>query len=153
MRIKIKSLLRILIYTGRDMLIGLLLGYSAMIWLHKLNPRFPGIGLIAILGILAGVLKGLAKALLLSKLDAMAHNEFRKSYPKYKIMGLWFTILIGVLVYSYGLNFARWFNDPLSLINGNGIINISFGWWIIIIAAFFVTGLASHILEPPRPNK
>lgn len=153
MRLKIRFLLRILIYTGRDMLVGLLLGYSAMVLLHRINPRISGIGLIAVLGILAGVLKGLAKSFLLSKLDVLAHDEFRKSYPKHKILALWFTLLIGALIYSYGLNITRWFNDPFNLIFKNGIIDITLSWWIIIYTAVFTVGLISHFINPPRPNK
>lgn len=154
MRPKIQGLIRVLVFTGRDMLIGFILGFSTMILLHKLNPRFPGIGLLAFLGLLAGFMKGLAKALLLAKLDVIAHDEFRKSYPKYKILGLWFVVLIGILTYSYGFNFIRWFTGPMDIISENIFLkNVAAGWWIALIITVFVTGLASHVLEPPKPNK
>lgn len=147
---KTQSLLRILVFTGRDMLIGFLLGFSAMVLLYKLNPRFPGAGFLVLLGLLTGIVKGLAKGFLLSKLDALAHGEFRKTYPKFKILALWFTVLIVILIYSYGFNLARWFTGPLEIITEKSlIINMAGPWWVALSVAVLVTGLVSHYVEPP----
>jgi len=153
MRPKMQALLRVLIYTGRDMLIGFILGFAAMILLNKTNPRLPGIGLLTILGLIAGVFKGLAKALILNKLDALAHDEFKKSYPKYKILGLWFAALTGVLLYSYGFDPAGWFTGPLHIMERSGFLNNNaFFWWAVMISIIFAAGLFSHYIEPPRPT-
>lgn len=150
---KLQSLQRIMIFTGRDMLIGFLLGFAAMLVLYKVNPRITGIGLLALLGLKMGLLKGLAKAILLGKLDALAHDELRKNYPKYKILSLWFIVLIGALVYSYGFDIAGWFTGPLSILANNRILNdIPVFLWGVFITAVFILGLASHYFEPTRPN-
>lgn len=150
----IKGFVRILIYTGRDMLTGFILGFSGMILLYKLNPRIPGIGMLAFFGLLAGIMKGFAKAVLLAKFDIITHDELRKSYPKFKIMGLWFAVLIVILIYSYGFKFGLWFTGPMSIISASFFLkNIAAGWLMTMIALVFAVGLASHIFEPPRPNK
>lgn len=151
MRPKLKLLVRILNFTGRDMLIGFILGFSFMILLHKINPRIHGIGLLAILGLIGGVLKGLSKALLLGKLDSIADEEYKKSYPKFKILGLWFFMLVVILIYSYGFNVADWFTDPLAILRDAEILkNVATGWWVVYIFLIFATGLACHYFEPPK---
>jgi hypothetical protein len=143
-------MLRILVFTGRDMLIGFLLGLSVMILIYKLNPRFPGAGFLVLLGLLTGIVKGLAKGFLLSKLDTLAHGEFRRTYPKFKILGLWFIVLFIVLIYSYGFNLARWFIGPLEIMTEKSlIINMAGPWWVVLSIAVLIAGLVSHFTEPP----
>ncbi len=147
-----RFVLRGLFLTYREIFAGLMLGISALFILIKLSPEQPvNVGLLVIFGAGAGVVKGLAKFILVEVINKVSPADYKDNYPKYKMLGLWsFFFIVGGLA-NYGVAINRWFSEPARFISESAVLghpdlNLS----LVLIVALFITGVISFLLDPPN---
>lgn len=147
---------RAIIVIARDMLIGFILGIGSTVLLYKINPNvFRVASLLIPVGIIAGVLKGLAKHIFLSVFSAIPSKGYRYNYPKYKLLFLWVTLLLGILIFAFGFHFKLWVSEPLRLIMVNPLLApLSYDVWVGLLFFISLSGILAYLYEPPiNPNE
>lgn len=133
---KLKALLQVSVVIARDMLIGMIFGLTAAILLAKINPHTENIAVLLVpTGIIAGILKGFTKYLILKMVSSLPTKGYRFIYPKYRLLFLWLALLLGAWLYAYGFNVSTRF---AALHN-----------WTTLILVVSVIGIASYLFEPP----
>jgi len=151
---KLQVLLRVSVIVGRDMLIGMIFGLTAAILLAKINPHTENyVTILVPIGIIAGILKGFTKFLILNIFSSLPTKGYRFNYPKYKLLFLWLGLFLGALLYSYGFHVSKWFVSLHKILFENTIIRYSgTNFWIIMVITVLVTGVVSYLYEPPYNN-
>lgn len=151
---KLPGLLHFLVMIARDMLIGMIFGLTAAILLVKIYPHTANfVALLIPIGIIAGTLKGFTKFLVIKIFSSLPTKGYRFNYPKYKLLFLWLGLLIGTLLYTYGLNISKWFAAPHKMFLENKIIGYAgTDSWTILMITVAVIGTVSYLYEPPYNN-
>lgn len=140
-----------LIIVLRDMFTGYIMGICSALLLFKINPGlYKTVALLIFAGVAAGISKGMAKFIFMNYSGALPSKGYRYNYPKYKMLAIWLVILLGTLLYVFGLRVDKWFSETVRLLE----VNIFFGdvdsrLWFALLALITVTGLASYFYEPP----
>jgi hypothetical protein len=152
---KLQALLQVLVIIARDMFIGLIFGLTAAVLMVKLNPHSENIAALLVpTGIIAGILKGFSKFLILKIYSSLPTKGYRFNYPKYKLLFLWLGLLLGTLLYAYGLDVSKWFAAPHKMLLENKILGYAGqDFWTILIITFAVIGTVSYLYEPPYNNE
>lgn len=149
---KLQALLQVLVITARDMFIGLIFGLTAAVLLVKINPHNENIAALLVpTGIMAGIVKGFSKFLILKIFSSLPTKGYRFNYPKYKLLFLWLGLLLGTLMYTYGLNVSKWITAPHKMLLENKIFG--YGGWNILLITVAVVGTISYLYEPPYNNE
>lgn len=151
MKNKLHGLLRALVVISRDMFIGLILGFVAAILLAKTNPHTQKfVSLLIPAGIIAGVLKGFTKYIIINIFSVLPTKGYRFNYPKYKLLFIWLALLVGTLGYVYGADFSQWLAAPLELYHENTVFSFAGpDTWSAMLTVAAVIGIASYVYEPP----
>ncbi len=140
-----------LVVATRDMFIGFIVGMSGAVLMAKLNPTTHRVvALLIPVGVVAGIVKGVAKFIFLNMSSALPSKGYRFDYPKFKMLILWAVVFLTVFLYSFGLDLRTWAAVPLQLLKENIILGVvDKKVWLVFIILVLLTGLLSYIYEPP----